>query len=83
MFVARKHGSQVAEYATRAVKKTVTGQGGADKLMVERALKSLLKVKDFVTHDASDALALAYHHVVEIRRQHMMARAVDMGRSPL
>jgi crossover junction endodeoxyribonuclease RuvC len=79
MFVARKFQAEIAEYATRAVKKTVTGQGDADKLMVESALKSLLGVKSFATHDASDALALAYHHVVEIKKQQLISRAVDIG----
>lgn len=83
MYEARKHKAVVAEYATRAVKKSVTGQGDADKLMVARALTQLLRVKDFATYDASDALALAYHHGLVLRKERLYDRSnhrsVDRG----
>lgn len=79
MYEARKAQAEIAEYATRAVKKSVTGQGDADKLMVERALKSLLKIQNFDSYDASDALALAYHHVLEVKKQKLLSRAVSIN----
>lgn len=75
MYEARKAGAIVSEYATRVVKKTVTGQGDADKLMVARALGLLLKIRDFATSDASDALALAYHHGLILRKDNLYDRA--------
>jgi crossover junction endodeoxyribonuclease RuvC len=75
IYEARRSGAQVLEYATRAVKKSVTGNGDADKLMVAQALSHLLKVKDFASYDASDALALAYHHSLELRKEHLYDRA--------
>jgi len=70
-------GAQVCEYAARAVKKTVTGQGDADKMMVEKALKNLLPIVSFNSYDASDAMALAYHHEVQLREAELKARFVE------
>jgi crossover junction endodeoxyribonuclease RuvC len=55
-------GSEIAEYAAREVKKGVTGHGQASKDDVQRVLFSLLNLKGQLIADASDALALAYHH---------------------
>jgi crossover junction endodeoxyribonuclease RuvC len=50
--------AKVTEYATRSVKKIVTGQGGAEKDHVRRVVEILLNIK--VTElDATDALAMA------------------------
>lgn len=58
---------QVAEYATRVVKKGVVGSGNADKNQVAQTLKFLLKIPHFDYFDASDALALAYYHAQQIK----------------
>lgn len=76
IYEALRAGAQVSEYATRAVKKTVTGQGDADKMMVERALKNLLPIVSFNSYDASDATALAYHHIVEMRKAELLVRGL-------
>jgi crossover junction endodeoxyribonuclease RuvC len=55
-------GLAVFEYSTRAVKKTVTGTGAADKEQVQNVLRLLLKIPAIKHYDASDALAVAYHH---------------------
>lgn len=55
----------VFEYSTRAVKKTVTGTGSADKEQVRSVLQMLLKFQNISQLDASDALAVAYHHVAQ------------------
>jgi crossover junction endodeoxyribonuclease RuvC len=57
---AARSGAHLHEYATRAVKKGVTGNGGASKEEVQTALQKLLRLVKLVNLDASDALALAY-----------------------
>lgn len=52
----------IAEYATRLVKKAITGQGKADKDQVKHMVKLLLPTADPKRHDASDALAIAICH---------------------
>lgn len=59
-------GSEVVEYATRAVKKGITGNGAASKEQVQMVLLAGLglngRLKENVQIDASDALALAFYH---------------------
>lgn len=57
---------QISEYATRIVKKSVTGRGEASKEEVQAALTKLLQIKIGTKIDASDALALAYHHAIQL-----------------
>ncbi len=56
-----RSGAAIFEYATRVVKKGVTGNGGATKEEVQTTLQKLLRLVKLVNLDASDALALAYH----------------------
>lgn len=63
IFQALASGAQLFEYSTREVKKTVTGSGGADKEQVRRALEVVFRMNlSGLALDASDALALAFHH---------------------
>lgn len=68
---AMEHKAKVYEYSTREVKKGITGSGGADKIQVNEVLKQLLGLKSIDYLDASDALALAFHHStrIEINRK--------------
>lgn len=68
---AMEHKAKVYEYSTREVKKGITGSGGADKIQVNEVLKHLLGLKSIDYLDASDALALAFHHStrIEINRK--------------
>ncbi len=72
---AMRAGSQVVEYATRSVKKGITGKGSATKEQVQFILFTVLglikkegSIDIQMQHasdtpiDASDALALAYYH---------------------
>jgi crossover junction endodeoxyribonuclease RuvC len=59
-----QRGIKVHEYSTRSIKKSVTGTGAADKEEVQRVLRLLLKIPAVRPYDASDALAVAYHHAV-------------------
>ena len=75
IYEAMLSGAIVAEYATRVVKKTITGNGGADKMTVDQALRNLLPISGFNSYDASDAMALAYHHSLELKKAALMAQA--------
>ncbi|HEX7511710.1 MAG TPA: crossover junction endodeoxyribonuclease RuvC [Chitinivibrionales bacterium] len=59
--LAAKHvGAEVAEYSPREIKKSVVGNGNADKQQVEYMIKALLAVPTQHEHsDAYDALAAA------------------------
>lgn len=59
---AVQHGSEVIEYATREVKKGITGKGSSDKWGVRNCLQVLLGQTLSEELDATDALALAVHH---------------------
>jgi crossover junction endodeoxyribonuclease RuvC len=52
----------VAEYAARLVKKSITGNGAADKHQMQHMVKLLLPHSDATSADAADALALAICH---------------------
>jgi crossover junction endodeoxyribonuclease RuvC len=60
-------GAQVFEYATRSVKKGITGKGSADKEHVRLVVQNLLKLPPVKSLDASDALAMACYHVTQLR----------------
>lgn len=78
MYEALRSQGRVYEYATRVVKKSVTGQGGADKEQVQSVLQWLLKIPVIQKIDASDALAMAYHHALEIKKQSVLESAVQI-----
>lgn len=59
---AVRSGSEIVEYATRSVKKGITGNGGATKDQVQTILFATLGIQGPAQADASDALALAYYH---------------------
>ena len=52
----------VAEYSAREVKKSVVGNGGADKDQVQFMVKRLLNISGVLQADAADALAIALCH---------------------
>ena len=52
-------GLEVREHATRLVKKSVVGTGGADKVQVQAMLRVLLPGATIAGADAADALAVA------------------------
>ena len=73
-------GATVSEYATRSVKKIVTGQGGAEKEHVKRVVEVLLKIK-VEELDATDALAMAITESRKLDEAELMGRqsAVKLG----
>lgn len=58
---------QVYEYATRSVKKGITGSGSADKEHVSLVVRSMLQLGPIKSLDASDALAMACFHASQLR----------------
>ncbi len=52
----------VHEYAARAVKQAVVGQGGADKSQVQHMVRALLRITSALAPDEADALAVALCH---------------------
>jgi len=60
-------GCEVHEYATRAVKKGITGNGGAEKEHVRLVVRNMLRLGPVKSLDASDALAMACFHATQLR----------------
>ena len=58
---------QVYEYATRSVKKGITGNGGAEKEHVRLVVQGLLQIGPIRSLDASDALAMACFHATQLK----------------
>lgn len=67
IYEALKARVQLYEYATRVVKKGITGNGGAEKEHVRMVLQNLLKIPPVKSLDASDALAMACFHATQLR----------------
>ncbi|MBK9323569.1 MAG: crossover junction endodeoxyribonuclease RuvC [Bdellovibrionaceae bacterium] len=78
MYEAMRGGAQVFEYATRLVKKGITGDGAASKDQVQAVLKALLRIDKINRLDASDALAMACHHSYEIQKKRIVGRAIEL-----
>lgn len=77
MAEAAKGGSQVFEYATRLVKKGITGTGSAEKDHVRQVLQVLLNLGQIQPIDASDALAMAYYHGLEMQKVKILQQLVE------
>jgi len=52
----------ITQYTPTHIKKTVTGNGKADKLQLQKMLNLLLPQQNFSSNDESDALAIAICH---------------------
>jgi len=62
MVACLHHNLPVSEYAARAVKQSLVGNGNADKVQVEHMVKVLLGISGKLQQDAGDALAIAICH---------------------
>jgi crossover junction endodeoxyribonuclease RuvC len=70
LLCAAVQGIEVAEYASRLVKKAVVGTGGADKRQIHAMVQRLLPGVKVAGADAADALAVAIthaHHLASAR----------------
>jgi crossover junction endodeoxyribonuclease RuvC len=63
LFCMARAGVEVVEYAPARVKRTLTGNGQADKRQVALVIKALLGLEQLPGADATDALALAVTHL--------------------
>jgi crossover junction endodeoxyribonuclease RuvC len=61
MMVCLKQNIPVQEYTPNELKKYITGNGKADKALVQKTIMRFFKLSDIPAYnDAADALALAY-----------------------
>jgi crossover junction endodeoxyribonuclease RuvC len=67
-------GVPVFEYAPRAIKLALVGSGAAEKVQVAHMIKTLLRLSEKISPDASDALAIAVCHA-HTRRLNQLASA--------
>lgn len=67
IYEALKAQAEVYEYATRVVKKGITGNGGAEKEHVRLVVQNMLSLGPVKSLDASDALAMACYHATQLR----------------
>lgn len=68
--------SEICEYTPREVKKGITGSGAAEKEQVQMILFSILGIRAPAKVDASDALALAYYHAVQMEVAKRMKKSL-------
>ncbi|OQW53462.1 MAG: hypothetical protein A4S09_07635 [Proteobacteria bacterium SG_bin7] len=73
MAIAGKNNIRVAEYATKAVKKGITGHGSSEKETVALFVQRILRVDLSARFDASDALALALFAAMNCDRENLLA----------
>lgn len=66
---------KVYEYATRVVKKGITGNGGAEKEHVRLVVRNMLQIGPVKSLDASDALAMACFHATQLRMMSLKHRS--------
>jgi len=69
-------GLPVFEYAPRAIKMALVGSGAAEKSQVAHMITTLLRLKERIGPDASDALAVAVCHA-HSRRLHAFTQAQE------
>jgi crossover junction endodeoxyribonuclease RuvC len=63
-----QHDRELVSYSPRQVKLAVTGSGNAVKSQVQRTMEILLNIRDKkLGSDESDALAVAYCHLLKVK----------------
>lgn len=77
MYEAIKNKSQVYEYATRVVKKGISGTGAATKEEVAFFVSRILGLSEIKYLDASDALAMALHHAQCFETMNKLSRKIE------
>lgn len=78
----RSYQGKIFEYAPTLVKSTVTGHGQATKEGVEKTLKMIFgKETEFITDDASDAVAIALCHGLHLGVKKIPRVSKSKGRS--
>lgn len=78
ILAAAESGVSVSEYTPLEVKMALTGYGRADKVQMQKMVKTLLKMDDIPKpDDAADALAIALCHVNTSNFNQKVERSVD------
>ncbi len=63
LLLAAQQGLPVVGYAPKEIKESLTGNGNASKLQMQRMVQSILALKDMPSpHDVADAIAVALCH---------------------
>jgi crossover junction endodeoxyribonuclease RuvC len=62
LLAASLTGKPIFQYSPLEVKKAVVGYGRADKQQVQRMVREILKIKNELSSDSADAIALALCH---------------------
>ena len=74
-------GLHVGEYTPRAIKKAVTGHGGAEKSQIQQMMQILLKLETMPQSDEADALAISVCHANHLNvRGTGVASGIKRGR---
>ncbi len=72
---------KIFEYSPNLIKSVATGHGHADKEGVQKALDMVLGVQEYITHDASDATAVALCHALAGSDAKLSKKNTGKGRS--
>jgi len=64
LLAVRQAGLPLYEYTPAKVKKAVTGRGRADKQQIKAMVRMILGIREDLTEDAADALAIAICHTM-------------------
>lgn len=78
MYVAACAKLPVFEYATRLVKKGITGKGSAEKTDVQVMVQAFLNIEQIKQIDASDALAMACFHALALKKERILNQVVEL-----
>ena len=84
--LAQKYDQKIFEYSPNLVKSSVTGHGHADKEGIQKVLQQYLGLTEFKSHDESDAIAIAFCHllnrsqnVINIPKKKSLAKKMGNG----
>jgi crossover junction endodeoxyribonuclease RuvC len=66
--IARIGDVAIAQYSAQTVKKAITGKGNAAKPVVAARIVARFGLDPELGHDATDALAIALTHALQVRR---------------
>ncbi len=70
LLLAAQQNLTVASYAPKTIKESLTGNGSASKLQMQRMVKSLLGLSEIPSpHDVADAIAVALCHFHRYREK--------------
>ncbi len=81
--LTQKYQNKIFEYSPNLIKSTVTGHGHADKLGVQKFISQYLGIKEFKSHDESDALAIALCHLLSYGQNGVQVTSLDRLKAPL